>query len=242
MDCAEIRDLLPAYADNELDAVTSRQLESHLRDCPSCARALAADQAVKKAMSNPALLRPAPKELRDRLTLPPIIQPQSRWNSWGLAACVAIVGAIIWLLPGVLERQNLTDIDAQEAFASHLRSLQTDGHLMDVQSTDQHTVKPWFDGRLDFAPPVHDLSGQGFPLIGGRLDFLHNRPVAALVYRRNKHLINLFIWPGETGQSTTEKQGYNLIHWSAAGMTFWAVSDLNSAELQQFADLFAAHP
>ncbi|HEY1921787.1 MAG TPA: hypothetical protein VGG44_03395, partial [Tepidisphaeraceae bacterium] len=100
--------------------------------------------------------------------------------------------------------------------------------------------KPWFDGKLDFAPPVHDLAEHGFPLAGGRLDFLHGRPVAALVYRRNKHIINLFIWPGESGAGSAEEQGYNLLHWSGGGMTFWAVSDLNGSELRDFTDLFRA--
>jgi anti-sigma factor RsiW len=129
---------------------------------------------------------------------------------------------------------------AQEVLASHVRSLMAN-HLVDVPSSDQHTVKPWFNGKLDFSPPVVDLTAQGFPLIGGRMDYLDNQPVAAVVYKHRQHIINLFIWPstqnrgGET--DTITPQGYHLIHWTKSGMTFWAVSDLNLNELQQFVQL-----
>jgi anti-sigma factor RsiW len=237
MDCRDARELLHAYADNELDAMTSRQLESHFRQCPECEQAFAADRAVKTVMANPALLRPAPESLKHQLR-PNTPSHRIPWNMLGIAAAVFIAIGLGLFVPGVLSRSSANNRDADEALASHLRSLQTENHQMDVQSTDQHTVKPWFAGRLDFSPPVHDLADHGFPLVGGRLDFLHNRPVAALIYHRNKHIINLFIWPGETGQSVSEKQGYNLLHWSANGMTFWAVSDLNTAELGQFEHLF----
>jgi anti-sigma factor RsiW len=129
----------------------------------------------------------------------------------------------------------------QELVAGHVRSQMLPSHRFDVASSDPHTVKPWFEGKLDFAPPVKDLAGQGFPLIGGRLDYLHNRPVAALVYQRRKHTINLFIWPSPPGSGPATKKtthnGYNLLKWTKSGMTFWAVSDLNERELQEFARL-----
>ena len=126
-----------------------------------------------------------------------------------------------------------------EAVADHIRALQP-GHLTDVLSTDQHTVKPWFDGRIDYAPPVRDFSADGFPLVGGRLDYLHGRPVAALVYRRDKHIIDLFVWPDSAAAAPRERtvNGYNVVDWAAGGMRFQAVSDLNAAELSQFAALW----
>jgi anti-sigma factor RsiW len=129
----------------------------------------------------------------------------------------------------------------QELVASHVRSQMLPSHRFDVESTDAHTVKPWFEGKLDFAPPVKDLTNQGFPLVGGRLDYLHNRPVAALVYQCRKHLINLFVWPSSPGDEaappTATRQGFHLIRWTQSGMTFWAISDLNERELQEFANL-----
>jgi anti-sigma factor RsiW len=126
---------------------------------------------------------------------------------------------------------------AEEAVSSHIRSLMAN-HLADVASTDQHTVKPWFNGKLDFSPPVKDLAEEGFPLTGGRLDYLEGRPVAGLLHRRNRHIINLFVWPSSRSGSRPEAfsiKGYNVVHWTESGMTFWAVSDLNRKELDQFA-------
>ncbi len=130
-------------------------------------------------------------------------------------------------------------MDEPEIVDSHIRSLQSpeESHLYDVKSTDQHTVKPWFDQHIDFSPTVKQLSADGYPLLGGRLDYIHNHSVAALVYGRAKHKINMFIWPGESGQGTSADRGFNIIHWSTGGMTYWVVSDLNTAELQKFTNL-----
>src|SRR5262249_41163093 len=157
---------------------------------------------------------------------------------WAVAvASVALLGVIVSLLAPFWRGDSKDEVLAQEVVSSHVRSLMAD-HLTDVPSSDQHTVKPWFNGKLDFSPTVKDLSEQGFPLVGGRLDYLANRPVAALIYQHQKHFINLFIWTSTQGTDTEEKlirrQGYNLIHWQKAGMTYWVVSDLNNNELQEF--------
>jgi len=144
----------------------------------------------------------------------------------------------------LLQRRQIPsheDLIAGEVVSSHVRSLMEPNHILDVPSTDQHTVKPWFNGKLDFSPAVENLADQGFPLIGGRLDYMDGRSVAALVYRRNQHYINLFIWPSsgaqDRAQSPVRRQGYSLIQWYKAGMEYWAVSDLNEAELGQFAEI-----
>jgi anti-sigma factor RsiW len=148
--------------------------------------------------------------------------------SFGVGAALAAGIALFVLAPA---QQGLLD----DVVASHVRALQP-GHLEDVVSTDQHTVKPWFDGRIDFAPPVKDLAAQQFPLLGGRLDYLNDRPVAALVYGSDKHIIDLYVWPGggQPMPRTASRNGYNTVHWSENGMDFWAVSDLEAGKLSDF--------
>jgi anti-sigma factor RsiW len=163
------------------------------------------------------------------------------WNWLALAAAI-ILAAIIGssLLPR-LRAPNADQFLATQLIASHVRSLMAD-HLTDVASSDQHTVKPWLDAKLDFAAPVVDLAGEGFPLIGGRLDYLDNHSAAALVYQRRKHFINLFVWPTTPGdgkgQTTVEREGYHLLHWNDGDFTYWAVSDVNVGDLQNFKQLF----
>jgi anti-sigma factor RsiW len=250
MNCGDARDLLYAYADNELDALTSRNLEAHLSGCAKCQSAFEADRAVKSAVGISSLRRPAPdflrKDLVEKGALPEArsaSRPTIRlWPMMNLAASLLLVGGLAWLYSNIATHPGMPSGDAGEVLAAHLRSMQLDSHLVDVQSTDQHTVKPWFDGKLDFAPPVRDFKDQGYALLGGRLDYLHNRPVAALVYRRYKHLINVFIWPEESPDSREQLNGYNLSHFSKDGMTYWLISDVNDADLASFAALLRNGP
>ena len=245
MRCIETQELIGAYVDGELDLLRNLEIEAHLRDCPVCSVAQANHQVLHKALSADALYFHPAATLQKR-----VLKELQRANKaetkrrifswrWGAAvASVALLGIIVALLVPVLRSNSKDDLLAQEVISSHVRSLMVE-HLTDVPSSDQHTVKPWFNGKLDFAPTVKDLSEEGFPLIGGRLDYLDNRPVAALVYQHRKHFINLFIWVSTSAADTEEKniarQGYNLIHWQKSGMTYWVVSDLNRTELQDFA-------
>jgi anti-sigma factor RsiW len=244
MNCQQAKPLIEPYADGELDAAAILELEKHIHGCPACMLAWRNTKALKKALKQDALYFTAPKDLHRKVKTELYSQfaTKSRWNflnwNWLTATTTGLATACLTLLLTVtLTRPAAQQQFAQEIVSSHIRSLMA-SHIMDVVSTDQHTVKPWFNGKLDFSPPVKDLAGQGFPLIGGRLDYLGGRSVAALVFQRNKHLINLFIWPVTAKDSEpvplTPINGYNLIHWSEANMTFWAVSDLNGKELMEF--------
>ena len=248
MNCQQVKPLIDPYADGELQAAAILELEQHLQSCSACGLAWRNLQSLKKTMKQDALYFAAPVELRRRIKseLPSPAKAVPPWRAWhwnwlttvmtGAAACLAL------LLTVTLTRPSSDQPLAQEIVSSHVRSLMAN-HMLDVVSTDQHTVKPWFNGKLDFSPPVKNLTEQGFPLIGGRLDYLGGRSVAALVFQRNKHLINLFIWPARekdsSPASSTSTQGYHLIHWSETQMTFWAVSDLNETELMEFVRDFA---
>jgi anti-sigma factor RsiW len=243
-DCDKVL-LVQAEFDGELDAAEAAALALHRETCPICQEAAAELAQTRELLRAPGLYLPASDDLRARVlanlgVAPPAPPRPARgwfagwrqgWAGFGLGAVCAAALAFLIVVP---RQQGLTD----QLVASHIRALQP-GHLEDVVSTDQHTVKPWFDGRLDFAPPVKDLAGDGFPLKGGRLDYLDGRPVAALVYQRDKHLIDLYVWP-EGGAptafpSTGAQSGYNVAHWSADGMTLWAVSDVEASQLADFA-------
>jgi anti-sigma factor RsiW len=250
MNCQQAKLLIEPYTDGELDAAGILDLEKHFHDCPACASAWRNVQDLKKALNQDSLFFTAPTELRRRVQaeLHSQCEIKSWWNyrnwKWLTAATTSVATACLaLLLTMTLTRPSAQQQLAREIVSSHVRSLMAN-HMLDVVSTDQHTVKPWFNGKLDFSPPVKDLSAQEFPLIGGRLDYLGGRSAAALVFKRHKHVINLLIWPAKEKNSKpasfTPIQGYNLIHWSEAEMTFWAVSDLNEKELMEFVQDYEA--
>jgi anti-sigma factor (TIGR02949 family) len=247
MNCEQARPLVDAYVDDELNAADRAAVEEHLRACNNCSQAWQNLQSVKKAVRQQSMQFPATPELRRRLRvqlrIQDSLQTRSFWDwNWltTLATGLATVCLVGWLT-FYLSHPSAQEELARQVVASHIRSLMAD-HRLDVASTDQHTVKPWFAGKLDFSPPVKDFADKEYPLIGGRLDYLDDRTVAALVFQRHKHVINLFVWPVAGGDSKPGSfppiQGYNMVHWARAGMAFWAVSDLNEKELEDFAGLY----
>jgi anti-sigma factor RsiW len=248
MNCQQARLLIDPYADGELDAAAIPALEQHLLDCPGCALAWRNLQGLKKALKQDEVYFTAPAALRQRIkaelpapTRPVPQRPGWSWN-WLTAAMSGVAAVCLaLLLTVVMTRPSSDQSPTYEIVSDHIRSL-IPGHLMDVVSTDQHTVKPWFSGKVDYSPPVKDLAAEGFPLVGGRLDYLDGHSAAALVYMRQKHIINLLIWPSSAPaqvprQAATYK-GYHLVNWAESGMSFWAVSDLNQKELLEFAEAF----
>ena len=255
MRCDEMQELIGPYLDGELDLVNSLELETHLQDCAMCSPAYRNYQALRRAMSASALYFDPPGDLQKRVrsSLHQASKeehrsrpfswrqtPQLAWRWMGLGAAAVALVIVSAIAIGLLTTPTESELLARDVVSSHIRSLMAN-HLTDVPSSDQHTVKPWFNGKLDFSPPVKDLAGDGFPLVGGRLDYLDHRPVAALVYQRRQHLINVFIWPVTAAGSDRGKedaqQGYNAIHWTSAGVCYWAVSDLNRDELREFVGL-----
>jgi anti-sigma factor RsiW len=243
MTCDEAEILLHALIDGELDAGHAREVEEHIKACPRCAAELAAYREMSQAVAGADLRFAAPPELRRRIeaALPQTRAPSRRAVLRGFAmGSAASAIAATGLVAVVLRNDDAQRIEA-EVVSAHLRSLQA-GHLTDVLSTDQHTVKPWFNGKLDVSPPVVDLTAQGFTLIGGRLDYVDARAIAAIVYRRRAHVINLFVAQTATTEHRAARieaiQGFNIRRWSDRGLNYWAVSDLASDELAEFGDKF----
>lgn len=249
MTCDEAEILLHALIDGELDAGHTRDVEAHVAGCPRCAAALADYRFMSKTMADADLRYSAPLALRRRIEAAlPQAQPQTlapsrrsviRGFAMGSAvSALAATGLVAIVLRNDDEQRLLSDV-----VSAHLRSLQA-GHLIDVVSTDQHTVKPWFNGKLDVSPPVIDLTTQGFTLIGGRLDYVDARSIGAVVYRRRQHVINLFVAQTANTERRPARmetmQGFNVRRWSEQGMNFWAVSDIGPDELAEFGDKFEA--
>lgn len=264
MDCRNVRELVHGFVDGELDLVRSMEMESHLADCGSCLQALESQRELRDVIRAGSLRFDAPARLERRIREAARNEDRqsgvrqgssssggderSLWRRITGSAALAfgtMAFAFIAFTAWNQTRNNRgfspADVLADEVISSHVRSLQAN-HLADVVSTDQHTVKPWFTGKLDYSPPVVDLASQGFPLTGGRLDYLDGGPVSALVYRSRRHIINLFIRPAAAGDADTRsepktetRRGYNMVQWTQAGMAFQAVSDVNIGELKEFA-------
>ena len=249
MDCTHIGSLVSPYIDGELAAEKAAEVERHLEGCQACRELVDGERRVSATVRHQGERFRAPAHLKARVLSE--IDRRSRrstwsdfrtlgagWNPVAIAASLLLTvmassGATIAYLGRGAEGGKAPLV--QEVVSGQIRSLMAD-HLTDVASSDQHTVKPWFNGKLDFSPPVIDLTSEGFPLVGGRLDYLDHRQVAALVYRHRQHLINVFVWPeaGEEPPRSDSQQGYNVLYFKHAGMEFWAVSDLNPAELKDF--------
>jgi len=254
VNCSDTHNLLHGYLDGELDLVRNLEFEQHLQACPACSQSLEQQQHLRTTLSGAGLYRPAPARLRERLqnrlreadpadetAAPP---PWRRWRPERLlavAASLALLALSGWAVLQVASKSSGRDLLVKELVASHVRSQLLLSHVTDVESSNSHTVKPWFDGKVNFAPPVRDFADQGFPLKGGRLDYLDDQPVAALVYKRREHVINLFIWkPADAADSPVQRktqQGFHLVHWTSGGLTYWAVSDLNREDLETLVSL-----
>ena len=245
MNCEEAEVLLHALIDGELDAGHAREVEDHIAGCPHCAAQLAAYRAMSKAVSAADLRFTAPAGLRLRIeaALPRTQAPSRRAVLRGFAMGSAVSAIAATGLVAIVLRSDDEARIKSEIVSAHLRSLQA-GHLTDVISTDQHTVKPWFNGKLDVAPPVLDLTAQGFTLIGGRLDYVDARALGAIVYRRRLHVINLFVAQTSSAEPRAARtetfQGFNIRSWSEGGLNYWAVSDLAADELAEFGEKFQA--
>jgi anti-sigma factor RsiW len=249
MNCVEFESLFHALIDGELDAGHARAVEAHAAGCSACTEKLASLRALHEAMQRAVLKEAAPAHLRSRveasLSVPvnrtgavrSFFRPSRRGFFGGFALGSALSAAVAASLVLAVMRDNQQQTIADEVVSAHIRSLQA-GHLMDVETSDRHTVKPWFNGKVDVAPPVVDLTAEGFTLLGGRLDYIDGEPVAAIVYQRRKHLINLFVaqrlGSRHAGALSETIQGYNVRHWSQDGLDFWTASDLAGDELDEF--------
>jgi anti-sigma factor RsiW len=255
VNCAQTQNLIHAYFDGELDLVRHLEIEHHLQDCPTCAQVHESLQTLRTGLVSNALYHKAPSSLRERLqgagqpvsrtpTLP--LRVPRRWL--GFAAAAAAIALLSFGLGRFVAAQSQAivvatpsakDLLAQEILSSHVRSLAMN-HIADVESTDQHTVKPWFAGKVTYTLPVKKLSDEGFPLFGGRVDYIADQRVATLIYQRDKHFINLYVWPADkqpdSDLASEARRDFNLVHWVRSEKNYWAISDLNEKELKQFAD------
>lgn len=243
------RELLSAYVDGELPPNQAAEISEHLTSCEACAGTYDAMSRTVQTLREGLVRYRAPDVLRARIRTalreehvgdPPVARRRLRAGWRAVAAVLVTAVASSGLTMLALGRQQSAPSVSEQVLASHIRSLMPE-HLTDVRSNDQHNVKPWFNGRLDLSPVVPRLDDEGFPLLGGRVDYVRDRPVAVVVYGRRLHVINVFSWPADAGAdasaSLEARHGYNLLHWRRQGVEYWVASDLNVAELRQFATL-----
>lgn len=248
MNCEE--KLIHGYVDRELDAATTLAVEEHLRTCDACSRAHEGLRALHAACSSDALYFELPVGLERRVRSAARREVRTagalRWAWRPMVATAAAGLVIVGLIATLLLRggAGAENILAEQVVSDHVRAMLVPGRNVDVVSTDRHTVKPWLAGHLEFAPDVPDLSADGFKLEGGRLDYLANRRVAALVYAYHKHVVDVFVWPADRTQATPavflQRQGYWLAHWTEGGLNHWALTDASDDALRDFVDHF--HP
>jgi anti-sigma factor RsiW len=241
------RAMLHAYIDGELDPASTMELRAQIEASPTLRQELTHLSALQNLLQNRATRYQAPAPLAhrafDRLPLPePGETPggiRSWWRTVAIGSSVAAVALLFWSL-GLFVHRGKSVVTIEEIFSAHVRSLMAD-HLTDLTSAERHSVKPWLSNRLDFAPPVHELAKEGYPLVGARLDYLGGKPAAAIVYRHRQHVINVFIWPSAAGDSepmrASTHRGYNAATFSIGGMTYWIISDLNAVDLRRFSEL-----
>lgn len=247
--CQEASVLLHALLDGELDAFHAREVEAHVAFCARCAAELAQFRTMRQAMAGANLRFNAPEALRSRIeiAIPAPVKrtsaPSRRSLLQGFALGTVMSAAAAASVVFMVVQPDQSQLILSDVVSAHLRSLQAN-HLTDVPSSDQHTVKPWFNGKLAVAPPVIDLTAKGFTLLGGRLDYIEGKAVAAIVYRRRVHVINLFVAPAADSAHVAARaemvQGFNIQRWTDQGLRFIAISDINADELKDFHDKFEA--
>jgi anti-sigma factor (TIGR02949 family) len=250
MQCNDCREALNAYIDGELLPERGESVRDHLASCVDCKREYDALMAVSASIKESLVQYAAPAQLEDRIRKAVAADdfggdrsPRRITRRWPQLAAAGILIALAssGLTYAIASRSSGTTTVADQVVASHIRSLMP-GHLTDVASSNLHNVKPWFAGRIDISPVVPSLDTAGFPLVGGRLDYVDGRPVAALVYMRRQHVINVYSWPtaapSTTARRLADSHGYHVINWRNAGAELWAISDVDPQELERFVRLF----
>jgi len=249
LSCQRAQELIHGYIDDELDGLQTAEVERHLDQCEDCKVDYRSQMTLRSSLQHTSLYYRASTDLKKSIRaslekeVKAEVTPRTFLRRWVLAGLSLVILAIgtMWGVVPLFVHPSSEDRLVQEIVADHIRSLQVPNHLTEVVSSDQQTVKSWFHSKVNFSPPVGDFVDQDFRLYGGRLDYLNNNVVATLIYQRRSHFVNLYVWPAEvqhtTNELTTQRQGYNLIHWTTSGLNCWAISDLNTVELRDFAHL-----